>query len=303
MNLRIAIMASGHKELGQIHTSNFFVRGNGTQVKDLDLSGELSQQLQRLIRQGNFFKVVGVDMTISEYGGNPGGVSINGFLRYFAPTRGRCAAYRHAFKAMRTAMELQGINMRDNAQYDFRVMFDASGTGGTSLTNLATLTGSDPLALVESADPTGTRQGILDVYNKSVQPAQTSATFDAGFDTYNMSGNTGGVPIDFVLNDGVLWSGNEEYADVEWESIPFQLSYSPTDDDTAFTLEWRPDPALYLAVMTGLFQVNVEEVDFNGDADAYELSIAVHTSGWKSIMGDPDKKKRSSRGRRRKSKK
>ncbi len=292
-------MASGHKELGQIHTSNFFVRGNGTQVKDLDLSGELSQQLQRLIRQGNFFKIVGIDMTISEYGGNDGGVSINGFLRYFSPTRGRCAAYRSAFKAMRNAMELQGINMRDNAQYDFRVMFDASSTGGTGLTNLASLDGADPLALVESADPTGTRQGILDVYNKSVQPAQTSATFDAGFNTMGVQT----TPTDFVLNDGVLWSGNEEYADVEWETIPFQLSYSPTDDDTAFTLEWRPDPALYLAVMTGLFQVNVEEIDFNGDADAYELSIAIHTSGWKSIMGNPDKKKRSSRGRRRKSKK
>ena len=303
MNLRIAIMASGHKELGQIHTSNFYIRGNGTQIKDLDLSGELSKQLQRLIRQGNFFKVVGIDMTVSEYGGNDGGVSVNGFLRYYTPTRGRCAAYRHAFKAMRTAMELQGINMRDNAQYDFRVMFDASSTGGTGLINLATLTGTEPLALVESADPSGTRQGIFDVYNKSVEPAQTTASFDAGYNTYNMADNTGGTPIDFVLNDDVLWSGSEDYADRDWEVIPFQLSYSPTDDDTAFTLQWRPDPALYLAVMTGLFQVNIEEIDFNGDADAYELAIAVHTSGWKSIMGNPDKKKRSSRGRRRKSNK
>ncbi len=229
-------------------------------------------------------------MTVSEYGGNDGGVSINGYLRYFSPTRGRCAAYRSAFKAMRTAMELQGINMRDNAQYDFRVEFDASAGLGT-MTNLATLDGADPLAFVESQDPTGTRQGIFDVYNKSVKPAQTSATFDAGFNTMGVQT----TPTDFVMNDGVLWSGNTDYSDTEWESIPFQLSYSPTDDDTAFTLEWRPDPALYLAVLGGLFQVNIEEVDFNGGADAYELSIAVHTSGWKSIMGDPDKKKRSSR--------
>ncbi len=294
-------MASGHKELGQIHTSNFFVRGITTQLQDLDLSGELSQQLQRLIRQGNFFKIVGIDMTVSEYGGNEGGVSINGYLRYFAPTRGRCAAYRSAFKAMRNAMELQGINMRDNAQYDFRVEFDASAGLGI-MKNLASLDGADPLAMVESADPTGTRQGVFDVYNKSVAPVQTSATFDAGFNTMGVQT----TPTDFVLNDGVLWSGNTEYADPEWESIPFQLSYSPTDDDTAFTLQWRPDPALYLAVLGGLIQVNIEEIDFNGGADAYELSIAVHTSGWKSIMGDPDKKKkRSSRGKnsRRKSKK
>jgi hypothetical protein len=43
--------------------------------------------------------------------------------------------------------------------------------------------------------------------------------------------------------------------------------------------------------MGGLLQVNIEEVDFNGDADAYDLSIAVHTSGWKSIMGNPDRKR------------
>lgn len=229
-------------------------------------------------------------MTVSEYGGNDGGVSMNGFLRYFAPTRGRCAAYRNAFHAMRNAMELQGINMRDNAQYDFRVEFDASAGLG-SMTNLASLDGADPLAMVESQNPTTSTQGIFDVYNKSVAPEQTSASFAAGFNTMGVQG----TPTDFVLNDGVLWSGNTDYADTEWEVIPFQLSYSPTDDDTSFTLEWRPDPALYLAVLGGLFQVNIEEIDFNGSADAYELAIAVHVSGWKSIMGDPDKKKSSRR--------
>ena len=295
-------MASGHKELGQIHTSNFSVRGTGTQVADLDLSGELSQQLQRLIRQGNFFKIVGIDLTVAEVGGSGGGATMNGYLRYFAPTRGRCKAYRNAFHAMRNAMELQGINMRDNEQYDFRAVFDTAA-GLTTMVNAASLDGNDPLGLIDSGDPTGTSVGIFDVYNKSVAPVSTSASFSAGFNTM---GNQS-TPTDFVLNDGLLWSGNTEYADTEWESIPFQLSYAPGSDDVAFTLQWRPDPALYLAVLGGLIQVNVEEVDFNGGADSYELNIAVHTSGWKSIMGDPDKKKRkrSSRGKssRRKSKK
>jgi hypothetical protein len=270
------------------------VRGDRAKVADLDLSGELSQQLQRLIRQGNFFKIVGIDMTVSEYGGNTGGAIINGYLRYFAPTRGRCKAYRNAFHAMRNAMELQGINMRDNAQYDFRVEFD-SAAGLSSLTNLASLDGTDPLAFVDSSAPTSTVQGIFDVYNKSVVPINTSANFSAGFNTMGVQT----TPTDFVLNDGLLWSGNEEYADTEWESIPFQISYAPDSDDVAFTLEWRPDPALYLAVLGGLMQINIEEVDFNGSATEFEVSIAVHCSGWKSIMGDPDKKKRSSRGRRR----
>ncbi len=291
-------MASGHKELGQIHTTNHLIRGTGPMVRDLDIPGELSQQLQRLIRQGNFFKMVGIDMTVSEYGGNTGGAIINGYLRYFAPTRGRCSAYRNAFDAMRNAMKLQGIAMHDNAQYDFRVEFD-SAAGLAGMTNLASLDGTNALAFVDSTDPSGTTQGIFDVYNKSVTPSSTSIDFPSGFNTMGVQT----TPTDFVLNDGLLWSGNEHYADTEWESIPFQLSYAPDSDDVAFTLNWRPDPALYLAVLGGLLQVNIEEVDFNGSADTFELSIAIHTSGWKSIMGNPDKKKRSSRGRRRKSKK
>ena len=290
------------KQLGQIHTSNFYLRGDGPQKYDLDLSGVLSQQLQRLIRQGNFFKIVGIDMTISEYGGNTGGAIVNGFLRYFAPTRGRCKAYRNAFDAMRNVMKLQGINMRDNAQYDFRVAFDASTDGGDNTRTLATLDGDDYLAMVDTGNA-GTTTGIFEVYNKSVTPTQgTAVGFPSGFNTMGLQT----TPTDFVINDAPLWSGNTDYADAEWEAIPFQLSYAPNTDDVAFTLEWRPDPALYLAVLGGLFQVNIEEVDFNGAADGFELAVAVHTSGWKSIMGDPDKKKkRSSRGKssRRKSKK
>lgn len=79
----------------------------------VDLPLELSDQLQRLIRQGNFFKVVGIDFQLSPFAGSTG--SVTGYLRYFAPTRGRCAAYRQAFKAMADLMKTQGISMRDNA--------------------------------------------------------------------------------------------------------------------------------------------------------------------------------------------
>ena len=282
-------MASGHKELGQIHTSNFFFTGTGTGLHDCDLSGELSQQLQRLIRQGNMFKIVGIDLTAAESGGSGGGVAMNGYIRYYAPTRGRCAAYRNAFAAMRTAMKLQGINMGDNAQYDFRALFNDDTV--TPLVSAASLDGTLPLKLYDRAGGASSTSGIFNVYNRSVAPEQTSADFGAGFNTMGVQGS----PTDFVLNDGVLWSGNEDWADTEYESIPFQLSYAPGSDDVAFTLQWRPDPALYLAVMTGMLQINVEEVNFNGEADTFELSIAVHVAGWKSIMGDPDKKKKTSR--------
>ncbi len=293
-------MASGHKELGQIHTLNFEIQGSTSQTHDLDISGALTAQLQRLVRQGHFFKCVGIDLAVSEFGGNEGGVTMNGTLRYYAPTRGRCQAYRSAFAAMRNAMTLQGINMRDNEQYDFRVSFN--GEAGNALVNQASLDGTNPLILYDRTGGLTSTKGVFNVHNRGVQPNQKSAApdFGAGFNTMGVQGS----PTDFVLNDGIIWTGNEDWADEDFEEIPFQLAFTPTSNDTAFIMNWRPDPALYLAIMTGLIQVDIDEVDLEGDATDYVLEIAVHISGWKSIMGNPDKKKkRSSRGRRRKSKK
>jgi len=73
------------KELGQIHTVNYRVSGitsNG-EVAILDLSGELSKQLQHLVRQGNYFKVVGIDMTVTDANAEAvGGGQISGNLEY-----------------------------------------------------------------------------------------------------------------------------------------------------------------------------------------------------------------------------
>jgi hypothetical protein len=44
-------------------------------------------------------------------------------------------------------------------------------------------------------------------------------------------------------------------------------------------------------VLAGQFQVYVEEVNLDGTAPALNINISVHVSGWKSIMGDPSKRK------------
>ena len=97
------------KSLGQIHTLNYeFSVASAGSKEQLDLSGELSKQLQHHVRQGNYFKVVGVDMNVTELGGSgEGGGQVTGFLDYYNPTRGRCEAYRSAFAAMRNAMEIK----------------------------------------------------------------------------------------------------------------------------------------------------------------------------------------------------
>ena len=272
------------KSLGQIHTVNFETSIASSGSKDqLDLSGELSKQLQHHVRQGNYFKVVGIDMNVTEFGGSgEGGGQVTGFLDYYNPTRGRCAAYRAAFAAMRNAMKTQGISMSKNSAYDFRVNL-TDQTFVNPLVNAATLDGSRNLCLEDN----GNAESIFYTHNRSVDPVQTGTpNFSPGFGVY-------GSTTDFVTNEGDIgFTGNSDFASSEFESIPFQLSFSPDSTDVSATLEWRPDPALYIAVMCGLIRVRMDEVEFDGDASDLKITIAVHVAGWKSIMGNPDKKRR-----------
>lgn len=280
------------KGLGQIHTVNY--QFNEIEADDdmfiIDLPGELSKQLQHHVRQGNYFKMVGLDMTVSDFNtpGDTGG-QISGFIDYFVPTRGRCAAYRNAFAAMRTAMKNQGIQMSTNSAYDFRVSLTDPSDYNNTFLNVASLDGDDALALIDAKAQSA---DVFRVHNASLDPIQQGTpTFQSGFNTLGVQ-NT---PTDFVLDEGDLgFTGNPLYASGTMESIPFQLSYSPGSTDISVSLQWRPDPALYIAVMCGLLRVRVDELDLDGEANSLRLDIAVHVAGWKSIMGSPDKKRRKS---------
>ncbi len=280
------------KELGMIHSLEYQYNVSSADNNSLlgpeiiDLPRDLSQQLQRMVRQGNFFKVVGIDFALSPVAGNSNG-TVTGFLRYFAPTKGRCAAYRQAFKAMADLMKTQGVSMRDNAQYDFRCGLTNNPAIPATFANNATLDGVNGLALAHATLPGAS---VFGVYNESVNP--TSATFLAGdfsegFDTILASG---AAKTDFVLGNTNLFSGNEHEASLTLDKIPFTISYG--GGDTTVSIQWRPDPALYVAVMCGAFEVFIEHCS---SASPLELDITVMTSGWKSIMGNPDSKKRRSR--------
>ena len=285
------------KDLGQIHTVNFFQDIDpdeaDSRIMNMDVSGALTSQLQRMIRQGNFFKMVGLDMSLSTKG-TVGGGQLSGYVRYFAPTQGRCKAYREAFAAMRNVFELQGISMRDNDQYDFRVGFNGLGeqlASNATIYNNASLDGSLGLNLVDAGrqDPTCS---VFGVHNESVHSISTQAAtnlFPTGFNTMGVQSS----PTDFNLADNTLYSGNSDTASEDWEYIPFTMSWTPDTTDIATGFQYRPDPALYLAVMTGQLQLYVEEINLDGSADELELAVAVSIAGWKSIMGNP--KKRSSR--------
>ena len=289
------------KSLGQIHSVEFrnIVSAAGDR-RNLDTPGALTNQLSTLVRAGTYMKVVGIDMAITETQGAPGpvpgGATVTGKFLYYAPTHGRCQAYRGAFKAMKEVMKSQGINMHENVLYDFRAPLNDETTF-YPFPNQATLDGTNGLCLNNQAVPGAS---IFAVHNESVQPQYTGTAGDAfgtGFDTVlseAYTSATGNIKTDFVLNDAVMYSGNRDIASLDYEEIPFAISYTPGSTDLTLNLEWRPDPALYLAVMCGQLQVVIDEVDFDNGATSCEIDITVMVSGWKSIMGDPSKRKRRS---------
>ena len=279
------------KELGQIHSVNerLIIAASG-ENHYIDLAGQLTEQLQTLVRAGTYHKLVGVDMNITTQG-TLGGGQITGSILYYAPTKGRCDAFRAAFKSMKTVMKNQGIDMHDNKMYDFRApLNDAIPANPVAFPNQATLDGSNGLCLNNVAVPGAS---IFAVHNRNQRPQYTSTAgdlFQAGFNTLQQT--SGGT--DFVLNDTVPYTGDRNVASVEYERIPFTLSYTPDSTDLTIGMEWRPDPALFIAVMCGQMQVVIEEVNFDGGATALELNCNFMVSGWKSIMGDPNRKSRKS---------
>jgi hypothetical protein len=86
-------------------------------------------------------------------------------------------------------------------------------------------------------------------------------------------------------------------ADDEFEEIPFQLSIDLSgvqSNSSTVNFQWRPDPALYLSVLAGQFELEISDIQIEGTG-ALVLSVNYQVAGWKSIMGNPDKKRRSRR--------
>ncbi len=284
------------KELGQIHMVNYSEEVDSTAsfpkpLISVDLPGQLTEQLQTMVRAGTYHKVVGIDMTLDTVG-TVGGGQITGFFRYFAPTRGRCEAFRAAFKAMKQQMTNQGVTTRTNPLYDFRAPINDAAHASGVFPNRATLDGRTGLALRNDNDPGAS---IFGVHNTTVRPQYTDADnllFSDGFDTLLANLDEGNA-TDFVLNDTVPYTGNRNAASIEYEEIPFMLTWTPDSTDLAITWQWRPDPALFLAVLCGQLSCVIEEINVDEGASALNLNVAIMVSGWKSIMGDPSKRKRS----------
>lgn len=282
------------KSLGQIHTANFAIGatqgGSYPQYHQLDAAGHLAARLQHQVRQGNIFKVVGIDMTIRNTTTATNSAQVSGEIQYCAPSKGRVGAYQNAFKAMMRNLKLAGVNVRGNRNYDFRCYMHHPNffTSGSTLVNAATFDGTNPLQLIGDSHSSNADE-VFDTWNRNLQPAQTaSVDFDMGFGIQ-------GTTVEYALNQGEIFDPTETSgASTSLETIPFTLSYDPAEG-TAFQFDWQPDPALYLAVMCGLFVVKINEVQTQTGGDQTQIAMSIHIAGWKSMMGSGKRRRRTSK--------
>jgi len=267
------------KELGMIHTvsDSHTVSGQGQRFLT-DLSGELSLQLQRRIRQGQYYKTVGFDLNLRPHPTTPtaGGI-VSGKIKYYLPTKGRCAAYRNAFNTMMSIFKDQGINIRQDKRYDFRVAFDntANYVNGAQFINVSSIDGTNQLDMTSQND-----NDIFQVYNQSVVPINNATPVNStGFGAY-------GSTSDYILNDGATQFGNPDYASQQHEVLNFTVSYDGSNK-IGDTLQLRADPALYIAILAGQFEILIDAVDFETGATQLILDVNTHVAGWKSIIQPP----------------
>lgn len=267
------------KELGMIHTvsDQHTVSAQGQRFLT-DLSGELSRQLQRRIRQGQYYKTVGWDLNLRPHPTTPGvGGIVSGRIKYYLPTKGRCQAYRNAFNTMMSIFKDQGINIRQDERYDFRVPLDNTAVyvNGAQFVNVSSINGTSQLNMSD-----GTNQDIFTVYNQSVIPNNASTGINStGFGAY-------GSTSDYILNDGVTQFGNPDYASTEFEILNFTVSYDGVNK-IGETLQLRADPALYIAILSGQFEIFIDDVSFEAGATSLTLDVNTHVAGWKSIIQPP----------------
>lgn len=304
------------KSLGQIHTVSKiydnldYSLAPGNKIL-IDLPGELTEQLQHMCRMMANYKVVGIDMSFGPIQ-NTGGADLSscnmtGYVQYYTPTQGRVDACKAAYRSVRRMMKLQGITPSHAITYDFRpIISDPAGfVNESEIPNQASIE-DNGLASCLANGPGSSN--IFGVYNQGILPRQSvgvATAFEDGFDT-GLRSNADSA--DFVLNQKVTLSAlTAPIASEELEFIPFSLSYTAAEGFAGIAvsdeLNWRPDPALYLAVMTGQLIIKIDEsqaVDDQGDdaMDATELEIAVHVAGWKGFLGNHKKKTRRKKRRR-----
>lgn len=300
------------KSLGQIHTVSQTFDNVGYSLAPgnqllIDLPGELTRQLQHMCRMMANYKVVGIDMSFGpNLNAGPLTASLSGYVKYFAPTKGRVEACKQAYKSVRRMMKLSGVSPTHAITYDFRPLISdpASFENGSEIGNQASIE-DNGLATCLVSGPPGS-SNVFGIYNQGIIPRDTAGTFTSFEEGFDIGLRTNAAGADWTLNERVyLEALTDPTASESLEAIPFELTYSSADTTnqiaTSDNMEWRPDPALYLSVLTGQLIIAVEDsaaIDENGDdaMNSTELEVAVHVAGWKGFLGSGKKRRHSKKG-------
>lgn len=192
-----SVIAPMPKSLGQIHTINRSLAIDQDYTDRpfiVESSQELTSQLGHMIRSGQTFKLVGIDMALKGFPNNEEsgiGGQISGRIAFYSPTRGRVSAWKSAYWAVRNAMKLNGI--KPNKMYDFRVpmMPTAEYENGNSVRNIASADGvSGQFCLTNPVSPLD--KGVFPIHNQQLNPkvisqSQLEDSFTSGFGLYDVN--------------------------------------------------------------------------------------------------------------------
>jgi len=273
-----------------------------------DLSRDLTLKMQNMVRQGQIFKLVGIDVGLENNPDTAAG-SVSGSFHYYTPTKGRCDAWRKAFSAVMKWRKIQGIS--PNFNYDFRVGIDAAldyeNYGGThygSIANQAWIeldAESDPLGLyLEDSGTVESKQSIFDVWNIGIPINTATPDFGQGWHPYLPVSGDNSEEMDFVKHEFALLKTNPrgpQQARAEFDEIPFMVAYTqgyPTGYVDATNFKWRPTAGEYLPIMNGLLYGHMKDVSNFDDEATVEITVSFHISGWYPIL-----KRRKFKGKRR----
>ena len=306
------------KSLGQIHTVSYeldnltFPLAAGNKML-IDLPGQLTKSLQHMVRAMSNFKVVGIDMSygpiLNAGSDDLSSASMSGEIKYYAPTQGRIEACKKAYETVRRMMKLSGVTPRHAINYDFRPPFrdPADYENGDRFGNQASIE-DNGLATCLANGPGSSN--IFGIYNQGIIPRSGLGSVPGFEDGFDIGLRTNADSADWTLNQNAyLQSGEFALANEVPESIPFELSFTAggltnvggtplttlaaTDDQ----LSWRPDPALYLSVMTGQLSIEINAQSAlnpeGADAsDETQLAVSVHVAGWKGFLGSKNGRRR-----------
>tara|TARA_Y100001973_G_scaffold89298_1_gene135494 strand:- start:60 stop:1016 length:957 start_codon:yes stop_codon:yes gene_type:complete len=296
---------------------------NMTVNRLIDVSAQLSQRFGRMIRQGQTFDLLGIDISARHAdSGNDVGGAVSGLLNWYSPTKGRIAAWKKAFRTTQRLRKLSGIEGSSNrSAYDFRVGLI---NGYDTVRQNAEMLEDEPLYLHHSSDP---KQSLFAAYNKAQDAEGVDIDGDIAEDVYGLVDGW----------DGMAWGnapvGHDYFADDQEHALfvpgtahtvleytGFSTAFGARSEDeaglfqtmlgTAANVEsgeafpaspgvydymWRPlKPVPIMCGLIGLQPMSTMVDEAGVFTDDITIDYAVHIGGWSPFI----KSKKSKKGRR-----